>query len=132
MVVSDTSMCPGFLTPVLTYLNFPFHSHILLPSYASGVRDKKSPERKFAATGYRTCSLQITCQISHPTRPPDRAECSEAAVDQLLERPPREREVVGLIFGRNRPKSSKLVVVAFPLGVQDYGNSTMTGPPVSG
>ena len=27
-----------------------------------------------------------------------------------------------------RPKSLKLVVVAFPLGAQDYGNSTMTGP----
>ena len=26
----------------------------------------------------------------------------------------------------------KLVVMAFPLGAQDYGNSTVTGPPVSG
>ena len=32
----------------------------------------------------------------------------------------------------DRPKSLKLLVVAFPLGAQDYGNGTMTGPPVSG
>ena len=36
----------------------------------------------------------------------------------------------GLIPGRNRPKSLKLGVVAFPLGAQDYGCSTKTGPPV--
>ena len=29
-------------------------------------------------------------------------------------------------------KFLKLVVVAFPLGTQDYGDSTTTGPPVSG
>ena len=29
-------------------------------------------------------------------------------------------------------KSLKLVVVAFPLCAQGYGNSTTTGPPVSG
>ena len=45
---------------------------------------------------------------------------------------PREREVMGSIPGLKRPKSLKLVVVAFPLGTQDYGNSTTTGPPVSG
>ena len=33
-----------------------------------------------------------------------------------LERAPCEHEVVGSILGRNRPKSLKLVVVAFPLG----------------
>ena len=37
---------------------------------------------------------------------------------------PREREVVGLIPGCDRPKSLNLVVVAFPFGGQDYGNST--------
>ena len=42
------------------------------------------------------------------------------------------REVVGSIPGRNRPKSLKLVVVAFPLGAQEYGNSTTTGQSVSG
>ena len=31
-----------------------------------------------------------------------------------LERPPREREVMGSIPVRDRPKSLKLVVVAFP------------------
>ena len=43
---------------------------------------------------------------------------------------PRERSP-GLIPGRDRPKSLKLVVVACPLGAQDYGNTTTTGPPVS-
>ena len=45
---------------------------------------------------------------------------------------PRELEVVSSIPNRNRPKSLKLVVVTFLLGAQDYGNSTTTGPPVSG
>ena len=39
---------------------------------------------------------------------------------------------VGSIPGHDRRKSLKLVVVAFPLGTQDYGNSTMTGLPVAG
>ena len=55
-----------------------------------------------------------------------------ASVALRLERPPREREVVGSIPGCDRLKSLKLVVVAFLLGAQDYGNSTTTGPPVSG
>ena len=55
-----------------------------------------------------------------------------AAVALWLERPTSEREVVGSIPGRERPKSLKLVVVASPLGAQDDGNSTTTGPPVSG
>ena len=54
-----------------------------------------------------------------------------AAVASWLERPPRER-VVGSIPGRDRPKSLKVVVVAFPFGAQDYGNSITTEPPVSG
>ena len=36
----------------------------------------------------------------------------------LLLEMPCEREVVGLIPGHDRPKSSKLVVEASPLGVQ--------------
>ena len=55
-----------------------------------------------------------------------------AAVAYCLERPPREWEVVGSILGRNRPKSLKPVVVAFPLGAQDYGNRTTNSLPVSG
>ena len=55
-----------------------------------------------------------------------------AAVAYWLERLPREREVVAWIPGPDRPKSLKLVVVAFPLGAQDYRNNTTTGPPVSG
>ena len=55
-----------------------------------------------------------------------------ASVALWLERPPREREVVGSIPGCDRLKSLKLVVVAFPHGAQDNGNSTTTGPPVSG
>ena len=34
-----------------------------------------------------------------------------------LERPPRAREVEGSIRGRDRPKSLKLVAVAFPLAL---------------
>ena len=49
-----------------------------------------------------------------------------------LERPPHKREVVGSIPGHDKTKPLKLVEMAFPLGAQDYGNSTMTGPPVSG
>ena len=46
---------------------------------------------------------------------------------QWLECPPREWEVVGSTPSHNRPKSLKLVGVAFSLGAQDYGNSTTTG-----
>ena len=45
-------------------------------------------------------------------------------------RPPREREVVGSITGRDRTKSLKLM--AFPLGAQNCWNNTTTGSPVSG
>ena len=38
-----------------------------------------------------------------------------AVVALKLERLPREQEVMGLILGRDRPKSLKLEVVAFPL-----------------
>ena len=55
-----------------------------------------------------------------------------AAVAYWLERPPRERELVGSIPGRNGLKSLKLVVVGFSLGVHDYGNSTTAGSSVSG
>ena len=40
---------------------------------------------------------------------------------------PREQEVVGLIPCHDRSKSFKLLVVALPLGAQDYGKSTMAG-----
>ena len=46
--------------------------------------------------------------------------------------PSREREVVGSVLGRDRPKSLKLVIVTFPLGAHDYGNSITTDPPMSG
>ena len=55
-----------------------------------------------------------------------------AALTKWLERPPREREVVGSIPAIDRPMPIKLVVVVFPIGVQDYGNSTSTSPPLSG
>ena len=35
------------------------------------------------------------------------------------------------IYLVTRPKPLKLVVVAFPLGAHNYGNSITTGPPVS-
>ena len=53
----------------------------------------------------------------------------------LHEKPNRSNEGTTLSLQvtncNNRPKPSKLVV-AFPLGAQDYGNSIMTGLPVSG
>ena len=44
-----------------------------------------------------------------------------------LERLPHEQEVMDSIPGHDRPKCLNLVVVAFPFGTQDYGNSTRTG-----
>ena len=38
---------------------------------------------------------------------------------------PRKLEVEGSIPSRKRPKSLKLVVVALPLGAQNYGNSIL-------
>ena len=69
MVVSDARVFPGFLTPVLAYLSF--QSHRLLFSYASAeVRGEKTPERKFATTGYRTHNHQVMSptrsSLSHP------------------------------------------------------------------
>ena len=55
-----------------------------------------------------------------------------ATVTYWLEHLPHEQEVVDSILSCDRPKSLKLVVLAFPLGAQDYGNGTMTGSPVSG
>ena len=55
-----------------------------------------------------------------------------AAVARWLECPLCVWEVVSSIPGCDRPKSLKLVVAAFPLGTQDYGNRNTTGPPVSG
>ena len=52
--------------------------------------------------------------------------------DLVVRASPSEREDVSSIHGRDRPKSLKQVAVAFPLGAEDYGNSTKTGPPVSG
>ena len=49
---------------------------------------------------------------------------STVAVAWWLQCPPREREVVGSNLGRDRPKTQKLLEVAFALG--DYGNSTTT------
>ena len=39
---------------------------------------------------------------------------------------------MGSTPGRDKSQSLKLVVVTFPLGTQDCGNSTTTGPPASG
>ena len=54
-----------------------------------------------------------------------------AAVASWLERLSFEGEVMGSIPGCNRPKSFKLVVVALPFGIQEYGNGTKNGPPVT-
>ena len=53
-----------------------------------------------------------------------------AAVALWLESSLREQEVVGSILGRN--KVFKTGSSGFPLGPLGYGNSTLTGPPVSG
>ena len=53
-----------------------------------------------------------------------------ATVAKWLEHPPREQEIMGSILGSDRPQSLKLVLVAFPLGPQDFGNSTTIGLPV--
>ena len=53
MVVGDTHVFPGFLTPVLTQLSF--QNHRLLFSHASAeVRGENTPERNFASTESRT------------------------------------------------------------------------------
>ena len=55
-----------------------------------------------------------------------------------LERPPRERKVVGSIPGRDRQKPLKTGIVLPPppppppFSAQHHGNSTTIGPPVSG
>ena len=65
MAVSDAHVFPGFLTPVLTQPSF--QSHRLLFSHASAdVRGEKTPERKFASTGYRTHNHKVMS----PTRSP--------------------------------------------------------------
>ena len=60
-----------------------------------------------------------------------RIHSETAAVAWWLERPPREWEVVGSIPGRDR-LVFKTGCSGFPIGAQDYGNSTTTSPPVSG
>ena len=69
------------------------------------------------------------CSAASKTTP---TRHTTVAVAQWLEHLPREREYVGSIPGRDRPKSLKVVVVASPLGAQDYWNSTATCPLVSG
>ena len=64
--------------------------------------------------------------------------CSLSGVDVSFETPPKVffffflQEVVGSIYRSGKPKSLILVVMAFPLGAQDYGYSTTTGSPVPG
>ena len=45
-------------------------------------------------------------------------------IAQMVERPLREREVVGSILGRAKPKALKMVPVATLLGAQHYKAST--------
>ena len=71
MAVGEEHVFPGFLTPVLTQLSF--QSHQLLFSHASAeVRDKNTPERKFASTVYQTHNHQVMSPtflpLSHPGR----------------------------------------------------------------
>ena len=54
------------------------------------------------------------------------ASFQTTAVAWWLECLPREPEVVGLTPSRDSAKSLKLFVLAFPLGAQDYRNSTTT------
>ena len=69
MAVSETHVCPGFLTPVLPQLSF--QSHRLLFSHGSAeVRGENTPERKFASTRSRTHKHQVMSltrtRLSHP------------------------------------------------------------------
>ena len=51
-------------------------------------------------------------------------ENKPAPIAQMVERPLREREVVGSIPGRAKPKALKMVPVATLLGAQHYKAST--------
>ena len=66
MAVSDAYVLPGFLTPVQTELSL--QSHGLLFSYASEVRGKNTPERKFALRKeeafQKHCGKEKTLEIS--------------------------------------------------------------------
>ena len=55
-----------------------------------------------------------------------------ARIAQLVERRLAEREVVGSIPGRVKPKTLKLVVMASLLGAQGLRASITTGSSVSG
>ena len=71
MVVGDTHVFPGFLTPVLTQLSF----HQLLFSHASAeVRDENTRERKIASIGSRTHHHQVM-SLTLTTEPPGRGSC---------------------------------------------------------
>ena len=104
MAVGNAYVFPGFLTPVLTQLFFAKPPTTFLTCFCSGER------RKYAGK-------KIRLDKGSNSQPPDHES------DTLT---------TSWIPGRDRPKSLKMVVVAFPLGTQDYGNSTTTGKPVSG
>ena len=66
MAVGDAHVIPGFLTPVLDLTQLSSQSHRLLFSHAVDVRGENTPKRKFASTGYRTHSHQVTSQTRSP------------------------------------------------------------------
>ena len=58
MVVGDTYVFPGFLTPVLTQLFLP-RPLTTFPNASADVRGKNTPERKVASTEDRTHNHQV-------------------------------------------------------------------------
>ena len=72
MTVGDAHVFPGFLTPALTF--FPNPQLHLLQAPAE-LRDKNTPERKFASTEYQTHKHQVMSLIYLPLSHPGKAHC---------------------------------------------------------
>ena len=78
MVVGNTHVSPGFLTPVLT--QFTFESHQLLFSHASAeVKGESTPESNFTSTGSQTHKHKVMSPTRSPLSHPGRA-CNEGFV----------------------------------------------------
>ena len=75
MVVGDTHVFPGFLTPVLTQLFFPKSLITFLTCFCRG-ESENTPERKFTSTRDRT------------QKPPDHES------DMLTTEPPGQAKLV--------------------------------------
>ena len=70
MVVGDTHVFPGFLTPVLTQLFFPKPPTTFLTCFCRGERRKYAKERKVALTRHQTHNHQVMSPIRSPQSHP--------------------------------------------------------------